>query len=406
MMVKTVLQARLVFPVDAPPIENGFVEMVDGRITAVSHLPMSGATNLGNMAILPSLVNAHTHLEFGDLDEPLGPAEPFTDWLKRVIASRRAAPAGEGDLSIRRGRAECGATGTGLIGDIVSAGWSPEWIRGDGAYVVAFQESLGLRAERVAPEVARARQYLEQGASVSAFLRRGLSPHAPYSVHPELVRQLVSLAREFQAPVAMHLAETRAELQLLEHGTGEFVDFLQTLGVWDPTAIPKGSGILDYLQILSEAERALIIHGNYLNQTDIAFLSTRPGLTVVYCPRTHAYFGHSPHPWRELLSGGAKVAFGTDSRASNPDLSLWEELQFLRRGFPEVNPAVLLNMATLGGARALGRELDLGSLTPGKAAGLSLANLPESDTSDPHELLFRATKLRRLCNATAFGNLP
>src|SRR5437868_1350829 len=109
-MPVTSLRARLVFPVDAPPIWNGFVEIVDGQISAVSTLPMAGAIDLGNVGLLPALVNAHTHLEFSGLAEPLGPAVPFTEWLKRVIGLRRESPAQSAEVHITRGRAECGST--------------------------------------------------------------------------------------------------------------------------------------------------------------------------------------------------------------------------------------------------------------------------------------------------------
>lgn len=403
-MAVTSLRARLVFPVDGPPIWDGFVEIVDGRIGAVSARPLAGAIDLGNVALLPALVNAHTHLEFSGLAEPLGPAVPFTDWLKAVIGSRRESPAQAAELSISQGRAECAATGTGLIGDIVTSAWSPDGVRGDGPHIVAFQESLGLRAERIEPEIARARLFLEGGGTDSAHLMRGLSPHAPYSVHPDLVGQLVKLAVEFEAPVAMHLAETPGELQLLEQGSGEFVDFLQTLGVWDSTAIPKGTRILDYLHQLARAPRGLVVHGNYLTESEIEFLSDQSQLTVIYCPRTHAYFQHPLHPWRELIRRGVSVALGTDSRASNPDLSLWNELLYLRRTFPQVHPASLLQLGTLAGARALGLEDSFGSLATGKVAAFAVADLPDSTASDPFELLFAATRVRRLGSATAWSD--
>ena len=112
--------------------------------------------------------------------------------------------------------------------------------------------------------------------------------------------------------------------------------------------------------------------------------------TVVYCPRTHAYFGHARHPLPRLMALGGSVALGTDSRASNPDLSLLAEMRHVARQFPEIAPTDVLRLGTLAGAQALGRDADLGTLAAGKLANLAIAELPPHDAADPHELLFDA----------------
>jgi cytosine/adenosine deaminase-related metal-dependent hydrolase len=207
-------------------------------------------------------------------------------------------------------------------------------------------------------------------------------------VHPQLFAELVRLADEFNAPLAMHLAESRGELELLARGTGEFLEFLQRLGVWRPDAIAHGTRPMDYLRPLSALNHALVIHGNYLADDEIEFLSGCETITVVYCPRTHAFFGHDPHPWRRLSANGANVAIGTDSRASNPDLSVWNELSFLHTHFPDVPPSTLLELGTIRGARALGLGHETGSLPAGKAADLAVVSLPPADSTDPYALLF------------------
>ena len=217
---------------------------------------------------------------------------------------------------------------------------------------------------------------------------RGLSPHAPYSVHPDLFRGLVDLAVARRAPVAMHLAETREELQLLADGTGDFVRFLEELGVWRPDAIPPGSRPLDYLRELARVEVALAIHGNYLAPDEIEFLVGHSNVSVVYCPRTHAFFRHAVHPWQMLLAKGINVALGTDSRASNPDLSVWNELLFLRRLAPDFDPAALLKLATWNGALAMGLGHETGTLDVGKSADLAVVEFAGGDSTDPYELLF------------------
>jgi cytosine/adenosine deaminase-related metal-dependent hydrolase len=391
------LRARWVFPVwEPPPLENGLVEITAGRISAVHDLPGPCTLDLGNAAIIPGLVNAHSHLELSDLAAPLHPNLPFTAWLKSVMAHRRtrayagtAAPSSSDDAFEKRiveqGRRESAAWGTTTIGDIAGASASLSDSSTNGPRVVPFLEVLGLAPERVAGQLERARAHLAERGSAT----RGLSPHAPYSVHPDLVRGLVDLAVSRRAPVAMHLAETRAELELLEAGTGEFVPFLEALGIWRADAIPRGSRPLDYLHELARAENALAIHGNYVADDEIDFLTAHPNISVVYCPRTHGFFRHDPHPWRALLKRHVNVALGTDSRASNPDLGLWNELLFLRANFPGVDPALLLRLGSWNGAFALGLESETGSLAVGKAADLAVVELAAGEASDPHELLFR-----------------
>jgi cytosine/adenosine deaminase-related metal-dependent hydrolase len=232
---------------------------------------------------------------------------------------------------------------------------------------------------------------------------RGLSPHAPYSVHPDLYRELIQLAVDHSAPVAVHLAETQAELELLASGAGPLVELLRNFGAWRSDAIPRGSRTLDYLQPLADVSRGLVVHGNYLSDADIDFLAEHKNLTVVYCPRTHAYFGHAAHPWRRLLARGVNVAIGTDSRASNPDLSLWHELRFLVEQFPDADRREILELGTQRGARALGLDAEVGTLTPGKSADLAVVALPAKEAADPAALLFDARS--RVTAALAAGRV-
>ncbi|HZN34991.1 MAG TPA: amidohydrolase family protein, partial [Pirellulaceae bacterium] len=178
-------------------------------------------------------------------------------------------------------------------------------------------------------------------------------------------------------PVAMHLAETREELELLESHSGPLVEMLGSLGAWQPTALSRGLRPLDYLRTLATAHRALVIHGNYLAADEIEFAAAhRDRMSVVYCPRTHAFFRHEPYPLAKMRDAGVRVAVGTDSRASNPDLNLWSELRHIAEHHRGVSPDEILRMGTLAGAEALGLDGDLGSITPGKSARLVMASLP------------------------------
>lgn len=388
------LQARYLLPIDAPPIRDGVLTLADGRILAVGENTSGRAPrDLGDVAILPGLINAHAHLEFSDLSAPLGrPEMPFTDWLHAVVTWRRQQMA-EADApqqrwqAARTGLAETARSRAAAVGEIASPGWSEAAFDACPLDVTVFLELLSLSPLRVDALLAAAAAHLATAATTSSW-RGGLAPHAPYSVHPELLARTCPLSRQHQVPLAMHLAESREELELLQSGTGPFVALLEAFEAWHPDAIPRGSRPLDYLRVMAQAHRALIIHGNYLGAEDLTFLAARTGrMAVVYCPRTHAYFGHEPYPLPQMLAAGVNVAVGTDSRASSPNLCLWEDLQQIRRTFPHVAPADIVRMGTLNGATALGLEQQYGTLAPGKAASLAIVPLAADAAGDPYELV-------------------
>jgi cytosine/adenosine deaminase-related metal-dependent hydrolase len=384
------LTARFLFTAEGPPRRDAVVAIADGRIEAIGKRRANDpAIDLGNAAILPGFVNAHTHLEFSDLKSSLAPrAKTFADWLRKVIAYRRGRTEAQRRAAVIRGLGESIRFGTTCVGDIATG--SPIELLSAGASTpceaTVFLESIGLRAKRADESYAASAEHVGHGAT--GDIRVGLSPHAPYTVQPALVRRLTSLSAVAAAPLAMHLAETREELDLLRTGGGPLHDLLVELDAWQPDIIPQDSAPLDYLRLLSNAPRALVIHGNYLTDEEIAFIAARRDrMAIVYCPQTHAFFGHSPYPLAKMLKAGAVVALGTDSRASNPDLNLLAEMRHVAKSH-SVLPAKIVELATINGATALGRAGELGSLTPGKRADLAIIRLPDAATDDPYELLF------------------
>lgn len=207
--------------------------------------------------------------------------------------------------------------------------------------------------------------------------RKALSLHAPYSVHYSLFAPSVRQG----VPVTIHLAETNDELKLLANHDGPFVAFLEGLGVWFPDALAHSPEQI--LELTRGPNPVLYAHGNYLSP-DAPIPANG---TIIYCPRTHAAFGHAPHPFREFLARGVRVALGTDGLASNPDLDLLAEARFLHVRYPEFSAAALLRMATLSGASALGWAEETGSLTAGKSADLVVLPLIDAETPDPHRLV-------------------
>jgi cytosine/adenosine deaminase-related metal-dependent hydrolase len=389
-------RARWVIPVDRPPIEGGVVTVARGRIVAVGGTTVDGPLHdLGDVALLPGLVNAHTHLEFSLLQQPLGrPGIHFADWLAEVIEWRRVSGASDEERlpfqaeAIAAGLAESAAAGVVAVGEIATGLWN-DAVAGLSSDIelVAFAELLGLADERVLPLVERAEKHLAQASSHPGLsVQAALSPHAPYTMHPALLARAIELSAEYRLPLAMHLAESPEELELLASQTGPLVELLKSRGVWRTELLQRGSRPLDYLHLLANADRSLVIHGNYLTPEELEYLAQRwQQMSLVYCPRTHAYFGHQPYPLAAALAAGVRVAVGTDSRASNPNLRLFEELRHIARQHPTVQPEAILRMGTLAGAEALGLA-ELGSISPGKRASLLIVPLND-DTRNPLEWL-------------------
>jgi cytosine/adenosine deaminase-related metal-dependent hydrolase len=285
---------------------------------------------------------------------------------------------------------------TVAAGDIATLDWPAECVPSGPLSLTVFTELLGLDPARQETLLTRAGNYLEERLESGRGPKPGLSPHAPYTVGPDLLRKACELSAAERVPVAMHLAESRDELELLRTHQGPLVEVLQNLGAWHPESLPLGLAPIDYLQLLATAHRALVIHGNYLGRDDFEFIAAhRERMSLVYCPRTHAYFGHEPYPLAGMLAAGARVAVGTDSRASNPDLSILSELRHIARHHPNISRDAILRMGTLSGAEALGSAAKLGSITPCKRAWLATVPLGQTH-GEPHELLFGSTALATL----------
>ena len=393
------LRARWVLPIERPPIEGGVVSIADGQISAVGDQPAGEGPlqDLGEVVLMPGLVNTHTHLEFSQHKNPLGHAGmPLPEWISLVIASRRHAKQ-NANTAISTGLQESVTHGVTTVGDIATT--ASRLVPEPRPNIISFQEAIGFSAARIESVLADVKKRLQnsrdstkrQGENAHPAIQ-GLSPHAPYTVHPQLLERLVDLACQQQMPVAMHLAESPEELELLASASGPFRELLVERSMWDEQAIPLGTKPIDYLKVLSRAPRSLAIHGNYFSTADIDFLATqRERMAVVYCPRTHAYFQHSDYPLQQLFAAGVRVALGTDSRASNPNLCLLDEMRFVASRYPDISPTQILTMGTVAGAKALGLLEKIGSISVGKRADLMAIDCG-ADDDDPEAAILHSKR--------------
>ncbi len=392
------IRARYVFPVEGEPIEDGSLTIEGpriGRVGSAQERPFD--LDLGNVAIIPGFVNAHTHLELASLPWDRGSSGVADElsWLRRVIAYRRGVD--ETSLTAnaaRNVRASIDA-GTTFLADTTTAGLSWESVAEAPIRAVVFAEVIGLHRDRGLMTDAAAWKWLgsiRPESQVAACARVGLSPHAPYSTAGWLYYKSAAS----RMPLSTHLAEMPEELRLLEHRDGPMRQFLEEIGAWDDEWEPIGPRPSDYIRRgdLRDADW-LVAHGTYLDPDDFWQLrpeAARDGhrVAIAFCPRTHARFGHAPHPYRALLERGAIVCLGTDSLASAESLSILDEMRFLHRRDESLSGSLLLTMGTLFGAWALRGDTTTGSLRPGKSADLAIVALPDRQESDPYKLLLES----------------
>jgi cytosine/adenosine deaminase-related metal-dependent hydrolase len=377
------LTARWVFPAAGPPLEGGLLTIRDDKIEAVERPGTRAADDdLGNVAIIPGLVNPHTHLDLSGARGLIPPTDPdhLTDWLKGVIAYRKTRSPEQVQEDIRTGLAECLRFGTTLIGDIASGGASWDAMVGTAVRGIVFRELIGFHSFDWQDQYFNSHAWLIDHCNTSTC-RAAVSPHAPYTVRSALFVFVHDRVSKDRIPTAIHLGESPAEVDLVRHRKGAFIPFLSAFQ-FDQWDMLIGS-FADLVNMPKSCAPKLFIHCNYI-PVDTPF---HPNHSVVYCPRTHAAFGHPPHPFREFLKRGVRVCFGTDSLASNPDLDILAEARFVHAKYPDFPGEQLLKMVTLAGAEALGWADECGSLEPGKSADLVAVPLPDRD-GDPYELLF------------------
>jgi aminodeoxyfutalosine deaminase len=404
-------RAAWVLPISGPPIRNGWVDVADGRVLAIGPVAVSAQRNpqatiaagsapaasddggerqgidLGAVAILPGLVNAHTHLELSRLRGRVPPTPEFTDWIRNVMHERRLVP-NEPEAPIAAAIEEALACGTALIGDIGNTPAAVRPLADSRLSALVFSEVIDFRAADPDETVARGLRNVAQ-VPRSERLRGALAIHAPYSVAADLIRRVGNLrGRAIPSISSVHLAESSAEIEFLSHGAGPCRDLLRDLGVWNSGWEPPSCRPAEYLDRLGFLiPGTLVVHGVHLTDAELALLRTR-GAVLVTCPRSNVWTGAGEPPVARFYRSGVPVAIGTDSLASVPDLNLFAELQQLRRLAPGVPASTLLDSATRQGARVLGFEQDFGTIDSGRRAALIAVEVPP-DAGDVEEYLVR-----------------
>jgi len=372
------------------PIHRASISIENGRIAAVGDVHSVAATELGRMAIMPALVNAHTHLELSYLRGRVPQTEKFLDWIRTIMAARRQYPDAADPHIVAAARAAIGearASGTGLLGDISNTLVTAPLLRDASMPAQIFYELLRFNASDPESITREARAKADAAAYPDGDVRVALAPHAPYSVSPALFAAIrADLDAHSGQMTSVHIGESPEEMEFIRRGTGPWRTLLEELGVWTDAWEPPGTSPVEYLEQLGFLDRGVLaVHGVQFDGDDLDRLRARD-MTVVSCPRSNQHVGVGAPPLEAFYAMNVHVAFGTDSLASAPDLNMFAELAEARRLAPRVPARTLLESATCRGAVALGFEDAYGTLEAGKRAQIIAVRIP-AGVSDVEEYL-------------------
>ena len=373
-----IIRARNVVTMDGPPIESGAVAISGERILDVGKFSdilkrHSGqeVVDLGDQALLPGLINAHCHLDYTCLRGKIPRQKSFTDWIRAINAEKAKLSAKDYVTSINEGFAEAKRFGTTTIANLTAF---PELISQIESPIRTwwFAELIDVR------DPSRANEMVDLAvAKLKSQEHWGLAPHAPFTASANLYQRCEETARREDILLTTHLAESREEMLMYRDRSDALYQFLKEIGR-DMSECGRGTPLNRFSETVRDSsaslgmtEKWMLVHLNELEKNDFGLLTkTSKNFSVVHCPRSHRYFGHSPFQFEKLRELGFNICLGTDSLASNDDLSLFAEIRAFQKEFPDVPPEEIFRMVTVNAARALRQENALGKIRPGFLADL------------------------------------
>ena len=355
------IKARWIF--DGQRLQDGRVVRIEDGVIAEIASGGNADINIPNTLLTPGLVNAHAHLELSFLRGRLSPNSDFIGWLKAVKELRDEA--GETRLadSATEGATEAAHFATTIIVDHTATNvWqktTPPPIR-----LVIAQELVN-------------NSPLPSHNPPTLLVKFALAPHSPYRVTKSSLLEALHLARKNRLLISIHTAEHPAEIRFLKDGSGPLHHLLSSFGVDLSKFHPPQKTPIAYLHSLGLlTPRTLLIHANYITDKEVE-LVRRSGAAVVYCPRSHQFFSHPPHPAPKFLAANIPLLFGTDSLASCPNFNLLEDLALAHRAC-RIAPETLLICATSTAAAFIWDAPLLGHICKGAPADLAAFKIPST----------------------------
>jgi aminodeoxyfutalosine deaminase len=378
-----IVRARTVITMDREPIDNGAVVVSENRIADVGKFDGIKTRNAGEVvdlcerALLPGLINAHCHLDYTCLRGKIPPQKTFTDWIRVINAEKAKLSPKDYLASINEGFAEAKRFGTTTIANLTAF---PDLIPQIEAPIRTwwFAELIDVRAPEHENEmVDRALD------SVQPAHNSGLAPHTLFTASADLYRRCQEIAPQRNILLTTHLAESHEEMEMFHDASGPLYEFMKNIGrpmedCGNETPLESFVGALGDRPI----PQWIVAHLNEMTQRDFELLErSKRQFHIVNCPRSHDYFKHSHFPFERLRSLGFNICLGTDSLASNEDLSLFAEMRAFQRREPAISPEEIVKMVTINPAMALHQEKMIGRIRPGFCADLIAMQCSEGDNS-------------------------
>lgn len=382
------LKAPYIITLEGPVLKDHAILVEGEQIRAIGPqkdftLSDKKCVELPNTVLSPGFVNAHCHLELSRLPGPLPYPGSFVRWIEALSALKLQMSAEDTQRSIRSGIEELLHTGTTTVLDHLSITTSPKFLLESVLEGIIYIEVMGV-------EEKRAQYFLEEALKIRNQWPAEviITPHAPYSLLPEIFSKIATNHQQ-KTPLSIHISESAEEYLLFKERTGPLADFLETKGKIPPTKEETPLAYLHRQNLLPQ--KTLAVHANYLEDEDIAILKEKE-MSVIHCPSSHAYFEHDRFPLGLLQDEGINIALGTDSKASGSSLSMLEQMRLALDQYSELTPEQVLKMATLCGAKAIGRENKIGSLKEKKLANIIGIPLRSSKMS-PFENVIEAKEV-------------
>jgi cytosine/adenosine deaminase-related metal-dependent hydrolase len=381
-----IVRARLIVTMEGRPVENGAVAISGSRIAEVGSFSevakkCSGEeiVDLGEQILLPGLINAHCHLDYTCLRAKIPRQGSFTDWIRAINAEKAKLSPEDYLVSINDGFAEAKRFGTTTIANLTAF---PELVWQIQAPIRTwwFAELIDVR------DPSRANEIVDLAVDqLKPRKHWGLAPHALFTASANLYRRCEEVARRENILLATHLGESREEMSMFREAEGPLYDFLKEIGR-DMNDCDGATPLGHFSEIIKDVSTSLdmtrdwmLVHLNEIVDPDFDSLArTKANFSVVHCPRSHQYFGHPKFQFRRLRELGFNICLGTDSLASNHDLSLFAEMRAFQKGFPNTAPEEILKMVTLAPAMALHQENALGKIRTNFLADLIAIPITQS----------------------------
>ena len=427
-----IIRARTVVTMDGAPIENGAVavsgnqiddspsgsspsraarlcraaltgSVVDvGQFDQIKKRNAGEIVDLGEQALLPGLINAHCHLDYTCLRGKIPPQKTFTDWIRAINAEKARLSSGDYLSSINEGFDEAKRFGTTTVANLTAF---PDLVPEIHASIRTwwYAELIDVRAPERANEIVdlvrhRTDSLRRAIESLKPAPNWGLAPHALFTASKNLYERCEEIARRENVLLTTHLAESREEMEMFRDASGPLYEFLKGIGrpmddCGNETPLERFLDLIDRggspnrpqaIEVNRPYLPWIVAHLNELAESDFELLQNAKGqFHVVHCPCSHDYFKHSQFPFQRLHSLGFNVCLGTDSLASNENLSLFAEMRAFQRSEPGISPDEILKMVTVNPAIALHQENTIGRIRPGSCA--DLIAVPCSERDNPIE---------------------